>query len=351
VPTLLLTGFLGAGKTTLLRGWLAERPPGERWAVLVNEFGALGVDRALLGGGDTAAGAPAPVAVAEVAGGCACCAARVAFGATLTRLLRRGPWDRLFVETSGLGHPAGLVDALRGHGFGDRLRPLPPVAVVDATRPAVYADPSRPGFRTALDQVTLARLLVLNRASAVAPADARALADRLGGSPPWPRTVLSTATGTVPLADVLAALDEDAPPAARAAPIRSPLPAPPPAPDDPSAPAPSDPPRPMRWHRADAGASARGWWWPGTVVFDRSRLQAALEGLAHAGGPLRACGLLRAKGVFRTPRAWYAWQWVDDRSDWQETAWRADSRFEVLAEKEIDPDMIENALRAAGWKG
>jgi hypothetical protein len=56
------------------------------------------------------------VAVVEVAGGCACCAARVAFGTALTRLLRRGPWDRLFVETTGLGHPAGLVDQLRAKG-------------------------------------------------------------------------------------------------------------------------------------------------------------------------------------------------------------------------------------------
>jgi G3E family GTPase len=375
VPTLLLTGFLGAGKTTLLRGWLARRPADERWAVLVNEFGALGVDRALLGGD----GADARVMVAEIAGGCACCAARVAFGATLARLLRRGPWDRLFIETTGLGHPGELVDQLRSPALSAWLRVLPPIAVVDATRAALYLDAARPSHRTAVDQAVLARLLVLNRAGAVTPDAAGELAARLGAAPPWPRPVLPTADGTVPLEAVLAALEAGAPggePAAGAPLTGEPAPgARPavgsmtPAPDPPGAPADAstdasasasadadanadaDPPRPLHRHRADPGAVADGWWWPGSVEFDRGRLQAALEAFAAPGGAGRACGLLRAKGVFRTARAWYAWQWVDGSSDWQETAWRADSRLEVLAERAVDPDMVEKALRAAARKG
>lgn len=374
MPTLLLTGFLGAGKTTLLGGWLAARPAHERWAVLVNEFGALGVDRALLGG--DAPGAEAAVAVAEVAGGCACCAARVAFAATLTRLLRRGPWDRLFIETTGLGHPAALVDQLRAAPFAGLLRLLPPVAVVDATRAALYVDPARPGHRIALDQVSLARLLVLNRVSGVSgptgasgPAgalddDARALATRLADAPPWSRPVLPTTTGRVPLAAVLAALDEDVatfaagpsrPPVdvaftPDAAPVATLALAPVPTPALAAA-LTHEPPRPMRWRRTDGGAAASGWWWPGTAAFDRAGLQAALEMMSAPGGPLRAHGLLRAKGVFRTARAWYAWQWVEGRSDWQETAWRADSRLELLALREVDPEMVENPLRMAAWKG
>jgi G3E family GTPase len=368
LPTLLLTGFLGAGKTTLLSGWLAARPAGERWAVLVNEFGALGVDRALLGG--EAGGPDAPVAIAEVAGGCACCAARVAFGATLTRLLRRGPWDRLLIETTGLGHPGELVDQLRGPAFAARLRVLPPVAVVDATRAALYTDPSRPGHLTALDQVTLARLLVLNRAGAVAPQAADALAARLGDAPPWSRPVLRTATGAVPLAEVLAALAADGPAGdlqerAAVAPTRAVAPpasahpfgqmADPRLPGAPGAQvpaaAPAELPRALHWDRQQAGTAACGWWWPGSATFDRACLLAALEALAAPGGALQACGLLRGKGVFRTPRAWYAWQWVDGASDWRETAWRADSRFELLAQRPIDPDMVDSAVRAAAWKG
>jgi G3E family GTPase len=363
-PTLLVTGFLGAGKTTLLRGWLAARPAGARWAVLVNEFGALGVDRALLG---AEAG---EVAVVEIAGGCACCAARVAFAAALTRLLRRGPWDRLFVETTGLGHPAGLVDQLRAPAFAGRLQVLPAVAVVDASRARLYTDPSRPGHGTALDQVALARLLVLNRSGAVPPDEAHALARTLAELPPWPRTVIPAPTGELPLATVLDALAADGvaedagadarPPATPPEPDAAPSCAPPApgvaapgvaAPGE-APPAAAPMPRAMHWRRAEPGvAEACGWWWPAAAAFDRRRLQAEIEALAGPGGPLQACGLLRGKGVFRTERAWYAWQWVDGVAAWSETAWRADSRFEVLAERAPDPQMIERRLRSAAAEG
>lgn len=350
--TLLLTGFLGAGKTTLLTAWLAERPAHERWAVLVNEFGALGVDRALLGGD----GADASVAVAEIAGGCACCAARVTFDATLVRLLRRGPWHRLIVETTGLGHPAQLVDRLRAPAFADRLRVRPPVAVVDATRAALYVDPDRPGHATAADQVALARLLVLNRAAEVPAADAAALADRLAALPPWSRPVLATADGRVPFERVLAALDEveGAQGTAGMAAAR-------PAPTAASHEAVADTgglrsvsaEGALRWQRTDpvAGVASAGWWWPADAVFDRAALQAALDGLGAPAGPFAAAGVLRAKGVFRTARAWYSWQWVDGRRTWDETAWRADSRFEFLANGSIDPQMVDTALRTAVAKG
>jgi G3E family GTPase len=353
IDTLLVTGFLGAGKTTLLSGWLAERPPHERWAVLVNETGALGIDQALLGGD----GPDARVAVAEVAGGCACCAARVAFGATLVRLLRRGPWDRLFVETTGLGHPAELVDQLRGlsaaapglsGGLSGRLALRPPVAVVDAARAALYEDPTRAGHALAADQVALARLLVLNRTAGLDPAAVAALADRLAGLPPWPRRVLPTATGGVPLSRVLAALDA-VDPAMDAVSTDSPG-APMPRRIGPAAavgrvfavPAASGAPPPV-------GSTARRW--PPATLFDRPALQAGLEALVAPDGPLQAAGLLRGKGVFRTERAWYAWQWVDGRSDWQETAWRTDSRVELLANGSIDPQVVDIALRAAVSKG
>jgi len=409
VETLLVTGFLGAGKTTLLRGWLAARPAGARWAVLVNEFGALGVDRALLGAGPepgpgavreaggSGAGRRTPdageVAVVEVAGGCACCAARVAFGTALTRLLRRGPWDRLFVETTGLGHPAGLVDQLRAPAFAGWLRVLPPVAVVDASRAALYTDPSRAGHPTALDQVALARLLVLNRDGAVAPAAAEALAATLASLAPWPRTVLRTASGEVPLAAVLDALRADGAPRDAEPGGRDPggggpgdtepgdtesgdtepgdtEPAVPTTVLEPDAAASDTPaatggaaaeavpgvaremPRPLHWQRAEPGvAQASGWWWPATAGFDRRRLQEVLAQLSGPGGPLQACGLLRGKGVFRTERAWYAWQWVDGVAAWSETAWRADSRLEILVKQAADPQMVEQRLRSAALKG
>jgi G3E family GTPase len=345
VPTLLVTGFLGVGKTTLLAGWLARRPAGERWAVLVNEFGAVGIDRAQLGGGAD---------VFEVAGGCACCAAEVAFRTTLTRLLRRGPWHRLLIETSGLGHPAQLVDRLREPAFRALIDVLPPVAVIDARRAGLSLDASHPSHPVAAAQVTLARLLVVNRAGAIAPAELERLAAALTALPPWSRPVLRTSDGNLAFDEMLRALRTVSGPASpmdaataatassAAAAARN---------DDAAGPADERTTLPgggVRWLRGGSGAWACGWWWPADRVFDRRRLEAALHRLSDPASPLRAHGLLRMKGVFRTERAWYAWNWVDGTADWAETQWRADNRFEAIAIRRYDPQIVDRALDRAG---
>lgn len=321
IPTLLVTGFVGVGKTTLIAGWLARRPPGERWAVLINGSGATGIGRAA--GADAkgidAKGADArnTAEVFEVAGGCACCAAGVAFRATLTRLLRRGPWDRLLIEASGLGHPAQLVDRLREPSLQPLLALLPPVAVVDARRPAPFLDDAHPAHPSAAAQTALARLLIVNRAADVDPHELRRLTANLAALPPWPRPVLESADADLPLGDVLAALDDDR--AAAASP---------------------------RIRDVDGGRAC-DWRWPAERVFDRRRLEDALKALSDEGGSLRARGLLRMKGVFRTERAWYGWRWSDGQHQWAETQWRADSRLEAIAIRDFDPQIVDKALDRA----
>jgi hypothetical protein len=100
---------------------------------------------------------------------------------------------------------------------------------------------------------------------------------------------------------------------------------------------------------APVGSAARRW--SPDTVFERPALQAALAALVAPDGPLQGCGLLRGKGVFRTERAWYGWQWVDGRVDWQESAWRADNRVELLANGSIDPQAVDIALQPAVSKG
>jgi G3E family GTPase len=363
VPTLLVTGYLWVGKTTLLRGWLARKPAGERWAVLVNEFGAVGIDRALLGGG---------AEVFEVAGGCACCAAGLVFRTTLTRLLRRGPWHRLLIEASGLGHPAQLVDQLREPALQPLLTVLPPIAVVDARRPTLYLDDAHPAHRSARAQVELARVVIINRSSEVDPPALASLSGALVAVPPWPPVLRTTADGRLPFEDVLRALDEaepGRPPQAGGAgpPMRGPLASDgrvvPPSrrvvppeervvpPDGPVAPPGGRVRLPgggVRWSQGGGGAWSCGWWWPPSRVFDRRRLESVLRSGTEPGGALQARGLLRMKGVFRTERAWYAWQWDDGQQHWSETQWRADNRLEAIALRDFDPQIIDTALDRAG---
>ena len=111
IPTNVVTGFLGAGKSTAILNLLKEKPEGERWAILVNEFGEVGIDGGLLG-----ASSGREVFVREVPGGCMCCTAGLPMQMAMNMLLARAKPDRLLIEPTGLGHPyevlVGLNDGL-----------------------------------------------------------------------------------------------------------------------------------------------------------------------------------------------------------------------------------------------
>ena len=107
IPVNLITGFLGVGKTTALMRLLAAKPADEYWAVVVNEFGEVGID------GATLSTAGEGLQVAEVPGGCVCCTTSPMLRTALNQLVKARRPDRLLIEPSGLGHPAGIVDLLR----------------------------------------------------------------------------------------------------------------------------------------------------------------------------------------------------------------------------------------------
>ena len=101
IPFTVIGGFLGAGKTTLLNHWLAD-PQGERLAVLVNDFGAINVDAALL----RPEGDPADPQVMALSNGCVCCSIGGDLADALARVMDRRPSvDRIVVEASGVSDP------------------------------------------------------------------------------------------------------------------------------------------------------------------------------------------------------------------------------------------------------
>lgn len=105
VPTHIITGFLGAGKTTLLNQLLSQRPAHETWAVLINEFGKIGVDQALIAQHDG-------IAIREVVGGCLCCTSQLPMQVALARLLQQTQPDRLFIEPTDWRMPINWLSNL-----------------------------------------------------------------------------------------------------------------------------------------------------------------------------------------------------------------------------------------------
>jgi len=127
VPTHIISGFLGAGKTTLLQHLLSQKPKNEVWAVLMNEFGQIGVDQQLLPQDEG-------YAVKELLGGCLCCSSQLPMHIALARLLSEQKPDRLFIEPTGLGHPSQLFDQLTEPHWQSSLAMRALITVVDGSR-------------------------------------------------------------------------------------------------------------------------------------------------------------------------------------------------------------------------
>ena len=185
VPATVITGFLGAGKTSLVRHLLA-RAQGRRLAVVVNEFGELGIDRELLlGCGDEAC---TEDDIVELANGCLCCTVADDFLPTLIRLLDRpAPPEHILIETSGLALPKPLVQAFAWPEIRTRTTVDGVLTVIDAAAVAGgrfaddpeavararAADPAlvhdNPLEEVFTDQLACADLAILNKSDLVAP--------------------------------------------------------------------------------------------------------------------------------------------------------------------------------------
>lgn len=295
IPTHLIAGPLGAGKTSLIRQLLAQRPAAERWAVLINEFGQIGLDAALLARDEEG------LSFSEVAGGCLCCVNGVPFQVGLGRLLRKAKPDRLFIEPSGLGHPLALLEQLSEAPWDGVLAVQPLLMVLDAA--ALAADQSLAD--TQRDALAHAGLLVLNKSEGLDTATRARLESRFQQGCYW------TSQGVLPFSH----LPKN--PTAAAVAAGSILP------DGPQAPA-------MVWRSAaepicliqdQPEGWSIGWRWHPSQHFDLLAIQQWLATL-----PWR-----RAKLVLHTNAGWLSANALEGQPlHWQNSEWRKDSRLELI---------------------
>ncbi|WP_016954426.1 CobW family GTP-binding protein [Catenovulum sp. SX2] len=157
IPTNLITGFLGVGKTTTIQHLLKHKPAEQTWAVLVNEFGEIGVDGALLQ--DSGA------LLKQVPGGCMCCVQGVGMRVGLNELIKQKP-DRILIEPTGLGHPKQIMQTLQDEIFSKYLDVRATITMVD---PATVQDPRYLENENFIAQAQIADVIIANKVEKATP--------------------------------------------------------------------------------------------------------------------------------------------------------------------------------------
>lgn len=213
IPVTVITGFLGAGKTTLIRH-LMQNPQGKRLAILVNEFGTVGVDGDIL---KSCADANCPVEnIVELANGCICCTVAEDFIPTIEALMAMPERpDHILIETSGLALPKPLLKAFDWPAIRSRItvdgvvaladaeavaagRFAPDLAAVDAQRAAddslYHETPLSEVFE---DQIACADIILLTKADLAGDAGLAAARSVIEAELPRKLPILPVTDGTI----------------------------------------------------------------------------------------------------------------------------------------------------------
>lgn len=315
IATHVITGFLGAGKTSLISALLAQKPADERWAIVVNEFGQIGIDQIAWSGSG--------VMIKEVPGGCICCTQNLPLQIALGQIISQSGAQRLLIEPTGLGHPAELLQMLREPHWQTLLRPAATLCAIDARQ---LDDARVTTHETFQAQVAAADLLVFTKADLLSDAQ-REKAEQFATqhAKPWefaqPDQVDSGWLDMPLLKPVTQR--------------RSLLHQRPKGIVNEAASAPQTPP--FHYHEQRQGQAVGGWILPADWQFQHDLLLTTLLSWRAAE---------RVKGVFHTDQGWIFFNATGHDMTIKSTEYRADNRVELISSTALDWPAQEQALLA-----
>lgn len=324
IPTHIITGFLGTGKTTAINHLISQKPAHEKWAVIINEFGQIGVDQ-------TAIPTQDDIHIKEIAGGCVCCALGPALTINLAMLIRRIQPDRILIEPTGLGHPSGLIDIIQGESFCSVLSLHSVICLLD---PRAMDDPRTTSHETFIDQLNLADYIVLNKTDVASDTQLDQALKLAENMYPPKQAILKMAYGKVPI-EVLNTqhIDEFSasfPLSHEAEQTRSLLVTPPLQPL-----MLTEPGKPIMKTGFSNDIYSCGWVFHRDDIFDYEALLTLINSISP---------VLRLKGVFRTSKDRVFFNNVSGELSITPIAWRRDSRMEILSQTKLDWAYIEEQL-------
>lgn len=326
----IICGALGSGKTTLARHLLEQKPTDEFWGILVNEFGSIGIDGAILNQAET-------VLVTQMPGGCICCSAKGELYQSLVKLQADYPnLDRLIIEPTGLGEPDSLVDIFKDPALAEAFEIQTLFSVFDVAR----ADLDELKSMTIMQSLlSMADVIVFNKKDLATAEQIATLTDYCNSLYPPKQAIIATQHSLLPnhylnlahsfisgfrpqnAAPLLGARHN-----AQSQVITTELPY-----------QPIELPRLVtRAYKHQLDTASIGWIFEPEVIFNWTDIKNLFESLQKLPGLVK-----RAKGVFRAGAPWMLFQYVDGQTTREYLAYRLDSRLELLIAQPENFDFVD----------
>ncbi|WP_024851779.1 CobW family GTP-binding protein [Hydrogenovibrio kuenenii] len=339
----LISGALGSGKTTLVRQLIEQKPPEEHWALLINEFGAIGIDGAIL---TPSALNNTNVSTHEIPGGCICCTAQGDLKQSLLDIANNICPHRLIIEPTGLGEPDTIVDVLKSPECSPFFDIQTLFSVFDASQTQTAELQEKAIFQSLLN---MADVILLNKIDLASSEQLQTLENYCQSLFPPKRNILKTQNANTDVSEIFGEhftneqfrfslhktqtshasplLVDNIPPSIYNLPYES-----------------KDIDGLIeRAYQKTSHAQSIGWVFNSNVVFDWKKLFELFEHFSQTPE------ILRAKGIFRVGNPRMLFQYVPQQASREIIAYRKDSRLELLLEENAEFDFIafEQALESA----